>query len=115
VWEYLKSNGIHTESCYPFKYRSTILDIKGKCDIHKCNDETNINIIYKINAYNNLGNDEMNIKYSILNNGPVNGHIHIYPDIMIYHDGIYKHNTHLPHLGNHSIEIVGWGIKNNKK
>ncbi|XP_018016997.1 cathepsin B-like [Hyalella azteca] len=61
-----------------------------------------------------LANDEMQIMYEIMTNGPVEGAFSVYVDFLHYKSGVYKH-THGQFLGGHAIRVLGWGEENGVK
>jgi cathepsin B len=61
-----------------------------------------------------LENDEMNIRYEIVKNGPVEGAFSVYEDFINYKSGVYQH-VHGKFLGGHAIRILGFGVENGVK
>ncbi|CAG0912701.1 unnamed protein product [Notodromas monacha] len=61
-----------------------------------------------------LENDEMNIRYEISKNGPVEGAFSVYEDFINYKSGVYQH-VHGKFLGGHAIRILGFGEENGVK
>ncbi|KAK7058725.1 hypothetical protein SK128_008123 [Halocaridina rubra] len=55
-----------------------------------------------------VANDETQIKFDIMKNGPVEGAFTVYVDFLHYKSGVYQHTHGLP-LGGHAIRILGWG------
>lgn len=55
-----------------------------------------------------IDQDETQIKYEIMTNGPVEGAFTVYVDFLHYKSGVYQHTHGLP-LGGHAIRILGWG------
>lgn len=61
-----------------------------------------------------LPNDERQIMYDIMTNGPVEGAFSVYVDFLHYKQGVYRH-THGKFLGGHAIRVLGWGEEGGKK
>jgi len=61
-----------------------------------------------------LGNDEMQIMWDIMHNGPVEAAFTVYADFLHYKKGVYRH-THGQVMGGHAIRVLGWGEENGKK
>jgi len=61
-----------------------------------------------------LANDERQIMYDIMTNGPVEGAFSVYVDFLHYKGGVYQH-THGKFLGGHAIRVLGWGEEGGKK
>lgn len=57
-----------------------------------------------------IDKDETQIKFEIMNNGPVEGAFTVYIDFLHYKSGVYQHTHGLP-LGGHAIRILGWGVE----
>jgi len=51
------------------------------------------------------------IKYEILNNGPVETTFTVYQDFFSYKSGVYQHVTG-DYDGGHAIKVLGWGTEN---
>lgn len=61
-----------------------------------------------------LKEDERQIMYDIMTNGPVEGAFDVYVDFLHYKRGVYRH-THGQYLGGHAIRVLGWGEENGQK
>lgn len=46
-----------------------------------------------------------------MTNGPVEGGLTVYEDLILYKTGVYEH-VHGKLLGQHAIRILGWGVEN---
>ncbi|KAK9505525.1 hypothetical protein O3M35_009561 [Rhynocoris fuscipes] len=64
---------------------------------------------YGKSAYQ-VENDEHSIQTEIMNNGPVEGTLTVYEDLLTYKQ-VYKHVAGKA-LGGHAIRILGWGEEN---
>ncbi len=98
--DYIRSKGLVTEECYPFKPELT------KCE-GICNNSERI----RFDSYCLLyGEDE--IKKEIMKNGPVVSTMQIYVDFLNYKSGIYQKGDEIAKFsGKHAIKIVGWGVE----
>jgi len=107
VWDYVKTNGITTDECLPYKGRRN--SCTNKCD--------NGNQKYKkyYSGEVKFMEDENEIKKEIMTNGPVTSMMLLYNDYYNYRNGIYSHGTNDDSIGYHAIVIIGWGIENNVK
>lgn len=85
-----------------------------KC-VHEC--EASYKVDYKSDkhygskSYSVRGNAR-NIQEEIMTNGPVEGAMTVYADLILYKNGVYEH-VHGNALGGHAIRILGWGVENN--
>jgi len=61
-----------------------------------------------------LKEDERQIMYDIMTNGPVEGAFEVYVDFLHYKSGVYRH-THGQYLGGHAIRVLGWGEEGGQK
>ncbi|KAF2351732.1 Peptidase C1A propeptide [Trinorchestia longiramus] len=61
-----------------------------------------------------LANDEQQIMYDIMTNGPVEAAFAVYVDFLHYKKGVYRH-THGQFMGGHAIRVIGWGEENGVK
>ena len=70
---------------------------------------------YSIAGIEKDGGNEINIRNNIYKWGPVLSAMKIYPDFYTFDTKeIYEWDGQGPYIGGHAIEIVGWGIENNK-
>ena len=71
---------------------------------------------YSIAGIEKDGGNEKNIRNNIYKWGPVVSAMKLYPDFHTFDTKeIYEWDGQGPSIGGHAIEIVGWGIENNKK
>ena len=46
-----------------------------------------------------------------MTNGPVETHLDVFEDFMLYQSGIYEH-AEGELLGGHAVKMIGWGVEN---
>lgn len=97
--EYLQNTGISTETCFP--YTSTNNDCSNKCSNWQEN-------AWKIIEYKNIQLTIEDIKYALINFGPLEVGMEVYDDFFNYEKGIYSHTTESL-AGYHAVTIVGFG------
>uniref|UniRef100_R4G4T0 Putative cathepsin l n=1 Tax=Rhodnius prolixus TaxID=13249 RepID=R4G4T0_RHOPR len=69
-------------------------------------------LYYGKTAYS-VESDETSIQKEIQSNGPVEGTLAVFEDLLSYKEGVYQH-VHGKELGGHAIRIIGWGVENGK-
>jgi len=105
VWEYFRTSGIVTESCYPYE------SYDAPCRTECVNGEEWIK--YKSTAYKEFTSPS-EIKDNLFKSGPIQTVFLIYSDFMQYESGIYKHISG-GLLGINTVFIIGWGVKDDIK
>jgi cathepsin B len=105
AWEYMRDQGLPTESCYPYKAYDK------NCN-KKCSDgkEWSVNKAKTVHTYSSTDD----VKTDIQANGPVETWFAVYQDFLNYHSGIYA-PTSPSLLGYHAVEVLGWGVENGVK
>jgi cathepsin B len=99
--DYMKTKGLATEECFPYKAESENTKCEQMCE----NPQKE-----KIESYCILYGEE-DIKRDILKNGPVVSVSNIYTDFLTYKSGIYKKDEDVPKFtGFTSVKIIGWGV-----
>jgi cathepsin B len=137
AWRYLYIFGAPIEKCMPSK---TILslnplpfcdDVAGRigdmCYGTYIDKETELEYgtpskfyrcihFYAVAGIKKDGGDELNIRREIYNWGPVSTGFIIYPDFLTFNhkSGVYEWNGKGDPITGHSVEIIGWGERNNK-
>jgi cathepsin B len=110
AWDYLKDNGIVTDSCFPY----TAGDGKAPiCKKQTCADNENF---AKTKAKNKYAiNGAQNMQKEIMTNGPIQVAFMVYGSFMSYTSGVYqKHFWEVIPEGGHAVKIVGWGTEQQK-
>jgi len=102
---YLQDEGIATETCFP--YAATNINCLNKCSNWQDNAWKTYDYV-AVDIMGNLQERTDNIKYTLMNYGPVEVGMEVYDDFRSYGGGIYSATTTL-FLGNHAVTIVGWG------
>jgi len=102
AFEYIRDQGVPTETCYPYKARD------GNC-VATCKDGTPWvrRKSVSVHAYKSI-ND---VKTCLFNNGPVETWFAVYRDFLTYKSGVYAPTTSQL-LGYHATEVNGWGVEN---
>lgn len=114
-----------SQGCQPYEIPPCEHHVPGKrpkCeeggDTPKCTRkcEDGYNVDYRDDLHTgkksySLVNDQKQIMYEIMTNGPVEGAFSVYVDFLHYKSGVYKH-THGQFLGGHAIRVLGWGEEN---
>lgn len=117
-----------SQGCQPYEIAPCEHHVPGKrpkCseggETPKCSKqcEPSYNVDYKKDLRKgktsySLHNDEHQIMYEIMMNGPVEGAFAVYVDFLHYKSGVYKH-THGQFMGGHAIRVIGWGEENGVK
>ena len=104
--DYIKSNGVCSESCFPYQ-----IDLESrKCEEMCINPQKE-----KIEGYCIVfGEDD--IKREIINNGPVVANIQIHLDFLAYKSGVYRKGNNVGRFSGFStIKIIGWGEDETKE
>jgi cathepsin B len=113
-WNYLKNNGIVTETCLPY------ISGNGFPGICPFGDEPTLNFCmtkeekfrkYKVKAHGRINNIS-DAKTQLLNEGPLEAAFNVYEDFMSYKGGVYR-RTSENFMGGHAVKVVGWGKDNN--
>lgn len=100
--EYIKSEGIVKESCFPYSATN------GSCSSKCANWQ---NELIKVLVYNQLPASSSDIKQAIKNYGPVTVYVAVFEDFYDYAGGIYT-STYGDYLGLHAVSIVGYDDNN---
>jgi cathepsin B len=113
-WEYLKKNGIVTETCLPY--------ISGDGFPYICpfGDEPTLNFCKtkeeKYNKYKVKSHGRMksitDAKLHLFNEGPLEAAFNVFEDFISYKGGVYKRISD-NFMGGHAVKVVGWGKDNN--
>ncbi|CAJ0594042.1 unnamed protein product [Cylicocyclus nassatus] len=61
-------------------------------------------------SYYSLENDEKEIMYEIMTNGPVATTFMVYEDFEFYKTGVYEHTSGWL-VGLHAVRVIGWGVE----
>lgn len=91
-------------------------DETPRCD-RKCEDSYSVTYrddLRKGKKSYSVSNNEQQIMYDIMTNGPVEAAFSVYVDFLHYKKGVYRH-THGQFLGGHAIRVLGWGVEDGKK
>jgi cathepsin B len=107
VWNFMESQGITTESCYPYVSGT---GIEPACQT-KCKDNSDFPGRHKCASKSVHPTTATNIKNEIYNNGPAELAFTVYQDFMNYESGVYWHTTG-SQLGGHAVTLVGYGTEN---
>ena len=102
-WEFLQSNGLPTEECYPYVSGN---GTTTECIENKCEDGSEWKTYKSLIARNYVGDSV--IRDVIEANGPIQAGMYVYSDFMNYESGIYVHESG-GLLGGHAIVLIGWG------
>ncbi|XP_076042541.1 cathepsin B-like [Oratosquilla oratoria] len=111
-----------TQGCQPYEIAPCEHHVRGKRP--KCSEggvtpkchmtcENSYSVPYESDLHQgrkaySIDQDEEQIKYEIMTNGPVEGAFTVYVDFLHYKSGVYQHRHGLP-LGGHAIRVLGWG------
>jgi len=128
AWRYWQKHGIVSggpyasdEGCQPYEIAPCEHHVPGprpeckmehtpKC-VKQCESSYNVtystDLHYGLKVYSITSNVEQ-IQTEIMKNGPVEGTLNVYEDLLNYKSGVYHHVTGLK-LGGHAIKILGWG------
>ena len=102
-WEFLESNGLPTEQCYPYV---SCNGTTTKCVENYCEDGSEWKTYKSLKARNYIG--DLTIRDAIEANGPIQAGMYVYSDFMYYESGIYTHESG-DLLGGHAVVLLGWG------
>lgn len=120
AWLFLRKFGVVDEPCYPYTAASGFLE---RCRLPKrsnlltarCNPPAHPQTVLRTDLYRmgpayRLGS-EQDIMYEIMESGPVQATMKVYPDFFLYRGGVYHRSDYGPQTpgGYHSVRIVGWG------
>ena len=99
--DYLITEGVVSETCKPYE------DQNSMCS-YKCTNKSEPFVKYycKPRSMIILSKAE-DIKWELLNNGPLMVGMTVYEDFMSYKSGVYSHVEGGP-VGGHAIKLIGW-------
>ncbi|MCX7943456.1 MAG: C1 family peptidase [Deltaproteobacteria bacterium] len=104
---YIKSNGITDEACFPYIAQEG--DCKDKC--------SNPKIFEKIKDAGMVGffsiASENDIKAALIKYGPIPTSMKVYSDFYAYRGGVYQRSSNSREEGWHAIVFVGWDDSKN--
>lgn len=123
--EFLARKGAPSKKCHPYEIfgcpKTTFLNcpqaraLNPRCRVN-CRMTFNKRPFQDLRrskeAYSLTNSTEI-IKTEIITRGPVAAVIDLYEDFMVYKSGVYSHVTGR-FLGHHPVELVGWGLQENK-
>uniref|UniRef100_A0A8C6TXV0 Dipeptidyl peptidase 1 n=1 Tax=Neogobius melanostomus TaxID=47308 RepID=A0A8C6TXV0_9GOBI len=107
IGKYVQDFGVVEESCFPYVAKDTPCG-----DTQKCRRTYAAQYNYVGGFYG--GCSEVAMMLELVNNGPMAVAFEVYPDFMVYKEGIYHHtgltDTVNPfELTNHAVLLVGYG------
>jgi len=102
AWEFIRDQGLPSETCYPYK----AYDQNCKT---QCADGSGfkVNKAKSVHTYSSIDD----VKTDIQANGPVETWFAVYQDFLNYHSGVYAPTSPVL-LGYHAVEVLGWGVQN---
>jgi cathepsin B len=100
---YLITNGAVTSKCLPYTAGYGIVE---KCQ-NTCKSSVDIYRKYRASSFRKI-QYASDIKFELLNYGPVATGYLVYQDFMSYKSGIYKRTSDYL-LGGHAVRVIGWG------
>lgn len=106
AWDYLKSTGIVTETCFPYDAGT---GVAPSCE-KKCKDSEPYTKYKSSDAFQLTS--VADIQKAIMTDGPVEAGFTVYKSFMSYASGVYHHHWWMfwdQVMGGHAIKIVGWG------
>ncbi|XP_071536951.1 uncharacterized peptidase C1-like protein F26E4.3 [Panulirus ornatus] len=106
AWNYLRRKGVVQEACY--RYESGTSGKVPSCHnpTLTCKDPD----LYKMEPAYRISNNEQDIQWEIMRNGPVQAVMKVHRDFFMYKTGVYKFTGLTPpDTATHSVRIVGWG------
>jgi cathepsin B len=123
-WEFANTNGVVTESCYPYSIATQNQGAVPSCNSTCANGQPiSATTTFKVqNAINQYGYGYMIAPYNppdyrtnipiiqneILSNGPVQAAFQLTQEFYNYQSGIYQ-CVNCTIIGGHAVRIVGWG------
>jgi len=117
TWDFIQSNGIVTDACYPY-YIPTCPPSQQPClnFVNTPNCWTNNSCVngaswttYSVN--NVYGLDSVSDAMTDMStNGPFEACFDVYDDFLTYKHGVYVHQSG-SYLGGHCVKIIGWGVE----
>jgi hypothetical protein len=96
--DYMKNNGVPSESCYPYKATD------GGCSNTCPNWQSQA---YKIGSWAWVASDPTSIELALVN-GPVVAAFDVYYDFFSYTGGIYHYDGISSYAGGHAVSLVGY-------
>lgn len=108
VWDFINSTGVPTESCQPETSRYTGLE--NACSDSSCTGTSgeSFQLYHSSGACGGSTMTVDQIKYEMINNGPVEMSFSVYEDFYSYSSGVYQY-TSGAYVGGHAIKCFGWG------
>lgn len=101
AWNYIATNGIVTESCFPYSAGS---GYAPPCQ-STCSDGTAWTV-YKATNVRSLS--AAGGKQTIFDQGPIETAFYVYQDFFYYTSGVYV-QTSSAYAGAHAVKVLGWG------
>mgnify|MGYP003958152029 CR=1 FL=1 len=105
AWNYLAETGTPVEQCYPYTSGE---GEAGRCKQY-CADGSEKKLYKAKTAYFVEPTTE-EMKYDILNYGPIQADFMVFRDFTAYTSGVYEQHSH-DQLGKAAVKILGWGVE----